>query len=316
MAKMTADTMIRTTGLTKDFGRLRAVEALNIEVKRGEAYGFLGPNGAGKSTTIRMLTGFLRPKDGAIEIMGKDMLRDPLAVKERVGIVPDQFGFYPLMNAREHLDFYGRLYGMEKKRLLARTDEVLGLVGLTERAKSRVGDYSHGMKQRLAIAQALLNEPEILFLDEPTTGLDPQGQYDTRQLIRKLHAGGLTIFVSSHLLNEVEDICTHVGIVKSGRLVAQDSIANLQGQLAKAKGVMVSVSVCRPGDIWPIIKGVPGVLGAEPSGPNAFVVKLDRREAIPDVARAIASSELGLWNFNEMQLSLEQVFLEMTGGVR
>jgi len=313
---MTAETMIQTTGLTKDFGRLRAVDGLNIEVKRGEAYGFLGPNGAGKSTTIRMLTGFLRPNIGSIEIMGKDMLRNPLAVKEKVGIVPDQFGFYPLMNSREHLDFYGRLYGMEKKRLLARTDEVLGLVGLTDRAKSRVGDYSHGMKQRLAIAQALLNEPEILFLDEPTTGLDPQGQYDTRQLIRKLHAGGLTIFVSSHLLNEVDDICTHVGIVKSGRLVAQDSIANLQGQLSKAKGVLVSVSVCRPGELWPIVKGVQGVVGVDPTGPNAFVVHLDRREAIPELARVVASSELGLWNFNEMQLSLEQVFLEMTGGAR
>ncbi len=313
---MNGETMIRTSGLTKDFGKLRAVDGLSLDVGRGEAYGFLGPNGAGKSTTIRMLTGFLRPSSGTMEIMGKDMLRDPLAVKEKVGIVPDQFGFYPLMNAHEHLDFYGRLYGMERGRRLARAEEVLGLVGLTERAKSRVGDYSHGMKQRLAIAQALLNEPEILFLDEPTTGLDPQGQYDTRQLIRKLHSEGLTIFVSSHLLHEVEDICTHVGIVKSGRVVAQDSIANLQGQLAKAKGVLVSVSVCRPGELWPFIKSVPGVLGAEPSGPNAFVVRLEKREAIPELAKAVATSELGLWNFNEMQLSLEQVFLEMTGGAR
>ncbi|MFH0816682.1 MAG: ABC transporter ATP-binding protein [Methanobacteriota archaeon] len=313
---MTADTMISTAGLTKDFGRLRAVEGVNVEVRRGEAYGFLGPNGAGKSTTIRMLTGFLRPSSGSIEIMGKDMLRNPLAVKEKVGIVPDQFGFYPLMNSYEHLDFYGRLYGMDRARREARTEEVLRLVGLTDRAKSRVGDYSHGMKQRLAIAQALLNEPEILFLDEPTTGLDPQGQYDTRQLIKKLHSEGLTIFVSSHLLHEVEDICTHVGIVKSGRLVAQDSIANLQGQLSKAKGVLVSVSVCKPGELWPFVKDVPGVLGVEPAGPNAFVVRLDRRDVIPEVARAVALSELGLWNFNEMQTSLEQVFLEMTGGAR
>lgn len=311
---MSNDVIIRTEQLTKRFKNLTAVDGLNIEVRKGQTYGFLGPNGAGKSTTIKMLTGFMRPTSGRIEIMGRDIVSKPAEVRAKVGIVPDQFGFYPLFDADEHLDFYGRLYGMRAADIRKRADELLPLVGLEERRKSRVGEYSHGMKQRLAIAQALLNEPDLLFLDEPTTGLDPQGQYETRKIICQLTKGGLTIFVSSHILSEVEEMCTHVGIVKFGRLVAQDSIASLSKQLSTAKGIRAYVGVTNPGELAPVLSSISGVKRVDRVGPQEFNVLVESREAIPQISKAVAASELGLWSIYEMQSSLEQVFLELTGG--
>jgi ABC-2 type transport system ATP-binding protein len=308
------DTIIRTEGLTKRFNHLTAVDSLAIEVKKGQTYGFLGPNGAGKSTTIKMLTGFMRPTAGHIEIMGKDIVSKPIEVRAKIGIVPDLFGFYPLFNADEHLDFYGRLYGMSLPRIRERADELLPLVGLEDRRKSRVGEYSHGMRQRLAIAQAILNEPEILFLDEPTTGLDPQGQYETRRIIGQLTKGGLTIFVSSHLLFEVEEMCSHVGIVKQGRLVAQDSIANLEQKLSAAKGIGLYLSVAKPGDLGKAVAGIAGIKRVQKTGPQEYMLTIETRDAIPAISRALANSEMGLWSISEQQSSLEQVFLELTGG--
>jgi ABC-2 type transport system ATP-binding protein len=313
---MDGDVVIRTKGLTKRFGKLTAVDNLDIEVRKGQTYGFLGPNGAGKSTTIKMLTGFMTPNSGRIELMGMDMVRNPSKVRERIGIVPDQFGFYPLLNAEEHLTFYGKLYGMPRRRLEERSRELLALVNLGERKKSRVGEYSHGMKQRLAIAQALLNEPDILFLDEPTTALDPQGQYETKQIINKLTREGLTIFVSSHILSEVEEMCTHVGIVNYGKLVAQDSIEHLRQKLAAAKGIRVALRVSRPGDLWKLLSGVGGITGLSQLNEYDYILNLEDRMAIPKISHAVACSDLGLWSINELQSSLEQIFLEITGGAQ
>ncbi|MEW5937771.1 MAG: ABC transporter ATP-binding protein [Candidatus Thermoplasmatota archaeon] len=311
---MTGEVAIRTRSLTKRFGKLMAVENLSIEVMKGQTYGFLGPNGAGKSTTIKMLTGFLRPTNGEIEVLGMDMVRNPPKARERIGIVPDLFGFYPLLNAGEHLAFYGKLYGMEKGKLDERIQEILSLVGLNERKSSKVGEYSHGMRQRLVIAQALLNEPEILFLDEPTSGLDPQGSYETRQIIKTLAREGMTIFVSSHILSEVEEMCTHVGIVNHGKLVAQDSIGNLQKRLSAAKGIFVDVRISKPGDIRPLLSGIPGISALEQFSQYDFRLRIEDRMAIPKISQSIACSDLGLWSITELHSSLEEIFLDITRG--
>jgi ABC-2 type transport system ATP-binding protein len=311
---MSDEVIIRTQGLTKDFGKLRAVDTLNLNVEKGQTYGFLGPNGAGKSTTIRMLTGFLKPTSGKIEIMGMDMLKNPLSVRERMGIVPDQFGFYPLLTADEHLKFYGKLYGMNPTDMQENIDKLIPLVGLEERREAKLGEYSHGMKQRMAIAQALMNDPDILFLDEPTTGLDPQGSFETRQMIKKLSEGGLTIFVSSHLLFEIQEIASHVGIIQSGRLIKQETIENIQAVTSSSGGITAFVMLDKPGDLQQLLSDMKGVTGVVAIDSKGFKVHLEGRELISQLSKKVANSEFGLASIYEMQTSLEQVFLELTGG--
>jgi ABC-2 type transport system ATP-binding protein len=311
---MTDEVIIRTLGLTKDFKTLRAVNDLNLEVKKGQTYGFLGPNGAGKSTTIRMLTGFMTPTAGSIELMGMDMLKNPCSVRERMGIVPDQFGFYPLMTADEHLKFYGDLYGMNPKDRDDNIDKLIPMVGLDERREAKLGEYSHGMKQRLAIAQALLNDPDLLFLDEPTTGLDPQGSYETRQLIKKLSQGGLTIFVSSHILPEIQEIASHVGIINRGILIKQDTIDNIMAATSQTGGVIIMVQVAKPGDLSTVLKDRDWVLGVQAVDSHGFRVSVTDRGRIPELSKMVANSEFGLFSIYEMQATLEQVFLDLTRG--
>jgi len=306
------EVIIRTQGLTKDFKKLRAVNNLNLEVKKGQTYGFLGPNGAGKSTTIRMLTGFMTPTSGSIELMGMDMLKNPCSVRERMGIVPDQFGFYPLMTADEHLKFYGDLYGMDPKHRDENIDELIPMVGLDERREAKLGEYSHGMKQRLAIAQALLNDPDLLFLDEPTTGLDPQGSYETRQLIKKLSEGGLTIFVSSHILPEVQEIASHVGIINRGILIKQDTIDSIMAATSQTGGVMILIQIAQPGDLTALLKDFDWVLGVQPIDAHGFRVSISDKAHIPELSKTVANSDFGMISIYEMQATLEQVFLDLT----
>jgi ABC-2 type transport system ATP-binding protein len=308
------EVIIRTQGLTKDFKKLRAVNNLNLDVKKGQTYGFLGPNGAGKSTTIRMLTGFMSPTSGSIELMGMDMLKNPCSVRERMGIVPDQFGFYPLLTADEHLKFYGDLYGMDPKDRDENIDNLIPMVGLDERREAKLGEYSHGMKQRLAIAQALLNDPDLLFLDEPTTGLDPQGSFETRQLIKKLSEGGLTIFVSSHILPEVQEIASHVGIINRGLLIRQDTIEKIMTTTSATGGIMMLIQIDRPGDLSVLLKDLDWVSGIQAIDAHGFRVSITDKSHIPELSKMVANSEFGMVSIYEMQATLEQVFLDLTRG--
>ena len=193
--------------LRKRYGETVALAGLDLQVARGEVFGFLGANGAGKTTFTKCVTGFVRPTSGEVEIMGVDAVKDPTLVAPHVGLVPDQYDFYSNLTGRQHLDFYGRLYGMPDEERKARIEEVLDLVRMQERADSRVKGYSHGMKQRICIAQAILHKPDLIFFDEPTNGLDPKGAYELREMIRGLSRDGTTVFLSSHILPEVEQVC-------------------------------------------------------------------------------------------------------------
>lgn len=213
-----------TEGLTKRFGKRTAVSNLNLIVNKGDIFGFLGPNGAGKSTTIRMLLSLIKPTHGTVTLFGKDVSHDR-SVLGRVGGLVERPDFYLYLSARRNLEIVGALYGgVAKKRI----DEVLELVGLKGRENDRVKSYSHGMKQRLGIAQALLVNPDLLILDEPTNGLDPQGMKEVRDLIRSLaHDRGMTVFLSSHLLHEVELIATRMAVIHLGELVTQGNVNEL-----------------------------------------------------------------------------------------
>ena len=220
-----APTILATHGLTKRFGHILAVDGLDMEVRRGDVFGFLGPNGAGKTTVIRLVLGLIHPTSGHVEVCGHRVPGELRGALRHVGAFVDDPTFYPLMSARRNLRLLGSMTGPVSEE---RIDEVLETVALSERADDRVGGFSHGMKQRLGIAQALLHSPELIVLDEPTSGLDPRGMKDVRELVRRLGATGTTVFLSSHLLHEVEQVCTRAVIINQGRLMVQGPVSDLR----------------------------------------------------------------------------------------
>lgn len=221
--------MILAEKLTKRYDNgFIAVSELQLHVKKGDIYGFLGPNGAGKTTTIRMLTGLLTPSEGNIRINGMDLHEHVTNIKQYIGVLPESHGYYDWMTGTEYLTLFAELYGIAKEKRKLRVAEVLELVGLYDKSHITVGQYSRGMRQRLGIAKAIVHEPAIIFLDEPTLGLDPQGQKDIQSIIRDLNTRHqITIFITSHLLKEISEICNRVAIVNRGKLVEEGEISTL-----------------------------------------------------------------------------------------
>jgi len=221
---------IETQGLSRSFGGVKAVVALDLRVGRGTFYGFLGPNGAGKSTTIKMLTGLLAPSAGVIRVLDRDM-SDPeaaLDAKRHVGVIPENLSLFDNLTAREYLTFVGRMHLMPRETVRARSEELLGLLGLDGEHKKLTLEYSHGMRKKLAMAAALLPNPDLLFLDEPFEGVDVVTSRVIRDLLAGFVARGSTVFLTSHVLEVVEKLCTHVGVIVRGELVEQDSMASIR----------------------------------------------------------------------------------------
>jgi len=226
--------VIRFEALHKVYGRLVAVESLTLEIERGSVFGFLGRNGAGKTTTIRMMMGLLEPTSGTVVLDGHDVRREPEAAKAVIGYLPDRPYLYDKLTGGEFLRFVGGLYGMPAPESRARADELLHDFALTAQGMELVETYSHGMKQRLALAAALIHRPRILVLDEPIVGLDPQGALELRRLLVRLADAGVTIFLSTHSLPVAEELCGRIGIIDHGRLVAVGSLDELRGRTARA----------------------------------------------------------------------------------
>jgi ABC-2 type transport system ATP-binding protein len=217
---------IKVQNLTRDYNGLRAVDGISFTVEPGEIFGFLGPNGAGKTTTIKMLTGQLRPTSGEAQVMGCDVVEEREQLKPQIGVVFDSQNIYERSSARDNLRFYARLYRIKK----ARVEEVLAQVGLTDRARDKVKTYSNGMKQRLVIARALLHKPKVLFLDEPTRGLDPNVARGIRAVVVDLAKQGMTVFLTTHYMEEADQLSDRVAIIDQGRIVALDTPENLKAE--------------------------------------------------------------------------------------
>jgi ABC-2 type transport system ATP-binding protein len=225
---MESQAVIETEGLTKKYGNQIAVNSLNLQIHKGEVFGFLGPNGAGKTTTLLMFLGLTEPTSGKVRVIGFDPTRNPFHVKKKVGYLPENVGFYDDMDAKQNLQYIARLNRIPDKVSAKKVNELLELVGLIEEAKKKVGTYSKGMRQRLGIAEVLVKEPELIFLDEPTIGLDPDGTNRMLDLILSLsREKNITIFLSSHLLDQVQRICDRVGIMIKGDMVAIGPIEEL-----------------------------------------------------------------------------------------
>jgi len=312
--------MIKVEGLTKRYARTVAVDDISFEIEKGQIVGFLGPNGAGKTTTMRVLTCFLPPTAGAANVAGFDVLKNPLEVKKRIGYLPETPPLYPEMEVDEYLTFVGRLKGIGRPELAKRIDEVCERCAIGDVRKKLVGKLSKGYRQRVGLAQAIIHNPEVLVLDEPTAGLDPKQIIETRELIKGL-AGDHTIILSTHILPEVEQTCQQVIIIAKGKLVATDSVSNLTNRLRGSEAVAVEVEA-RDGVIDPVVvrqrlEQVPGVsrviIKETREKRHGFEVEsLQGRPVRAELARTVV--EAG-WNLNELRplaLSLEEIFLQLT----
>jgi ABC-2 type transport system ATP-binding protein len=222
---------VEARGLTRYFDKKTAVDNLDLQVAEGEFYGFLGPNGAGKSTTINMLVGLLRPSAGQCLITGIDMWANPLDAKRRLGVLPDGTHLYQRLSAREFIRFSGTMYGVSKREVQQRGEELLDLLDLTDDADKLIIDYSHGMRKKTALAAAIIHNPRVLFLDEPFEGIDAISGRIIRDVLRRLRQGGTTIFFTSHILEVVERLCSRVGVIANGRLVAEGTMDELRAQV-------------------------------------------------------------------------------------
>lgn len=231
--------MLKVEQLSKSYDGKSIVDQLHLHIKAGEAYGLLGPNGAGKSTTIGMISGLIKPQSGSIMIGEVNMLQAPKQAQRYIGIVPQEIALYLKMTARENLMFWGRMYGLKGQQLKQRVAEVLQIIGLEDRANDKVGAYSGGMKRRVNIGAAILHEPQLLIMDEPTVGIDPQSRNHILQTVKQLNEQGMTIIYTSHYMEEVEYLCTRIGIIDHGKLLAEGSIEQLQQLVGNATTIHI-----------------------------------------------------------------------------
>ena len=243
MSSLPHEPAISTEGLWRRFGAVEAVRNVSLRVEAGQFFGFLGPNGAGKSTTIRMLTGRLEPTAGSIRLLGCDLARQPLEVKRQIGVVPEGLALFDRLTAPEYLNFAGRMYGLDRKTAAERTAGLLEFMGLADRPKTLIVDYSHGMKKKLALAAAVIHGPRVLFLDEPFEGVDAIAAGTLKAMLNRMIARGATIFLTSHVLEIVERLCSHVAIIDHGELAAQGSIDELRSGLTPRAGGVEKASL-------------------------------------------------------------------------
>lgn len=299
--------VLQTFDLTKRFGRLTAVDGLNLKVNRGDICGFLGPNGAGKTTTIRMILGLVKPSSGTVEICGIDPKENFLAAISKIGVVMDEPAFYQYLSAQKNLEILGRLSGGTSP---ARIDEVLDSVGLLSRKKDKVKTFSHGMRQRLAIAQALLHSPEILILDEPTNGLDPEGSREILSLIRNLtiHAEPrVTVMISSHLLEEVEQICNRASIIRGGKLLLEESVAELIREETHSAEITVSdIALAEE-----ILSGNDMVVSLDRTGESRLMVSINRDSSLSALNAFLVKNGAVPSSIIPRKKSLKEFFLEL-----
>ncbi len=303
--------MIELQNLTKLFGPIRAVDNLTLNVPRGVTIGFLGPNGAGKTTTIKILTNLITATSGRAIMNGIDVTTNPKRALANVGAVVETPEFYPYLNPVETLAYLGRLRGMGSKEISAKSKEVLAEVKLEEWRATRVGKFSKGMKQRLAIAQALLSEPEILILDEPTSGLDPRGMVEVREIIRGLKRKRYTIFMSSHLLGEVQETCDRAALIDKGKLLVYDSIENLKGLTKIAKIEIVTLTNATD-ELLATIKGLKNVGSVDRINSRTFIVTFEGSEAErAELLRAVQATGVEVSGFASVGLPLEMMYMDL-----
>jgi len=303
---------ISTKNLSKKYGSRFVLESLSLNVEKGSIYGFLGQNGAGKTTTIKLISGLSIPTQGQIFVDGMDLSSESEKVKQVLGLVPQDSGFYDERTALSHMVYYGRLKGLSKKESLEQSRVLLDQVGLGNEMFKKVGYFSHGMKTRLGIAQALLNSPEILILDEPTNGLDPVGIRQIRQILLECNNNGITIFLSSHNLLEIQEICTYVGILDKGKLIAESTIEKIRH--IESSGVITVGIYNLSSEIVHLIESLEFVIKTELKSEHTLEIFVNSNKDVkPEINKLIVESGGQVFKLIENSLSLEDAFLNATG---
>jgi ABC-2 type transport system ATP-binding protein len=307
-----SENLIEAEGLVKRYNGTAVVKGISFSVAQAEIFGLLGPNGAGKTTTILMLLGLSDVSDGKARVCGYDPVREPLAVKRRVGYLPDQVGFYDHLTAADNMRYMARLMGLQANEREAKIAEALDHVGLSGVADRRVATFSRGMRQRLGLAEILMKDAQIAILDEPTSGLDPQATLELLEIIRNLKHRGVTVVLSSHLLDRVQSVCDRVALFNQGRIVLMGTVAELGRQvLGGATYVDIEADGERLADR---LAGVPGVRGVEPTGPNTFRL-LAEGDVRPEAAAAVVSAGGRLRRLSVEEPSLEMIYTRYFQGV-
>lgn len=303
---------IEVLDLQKSYGENKAVQGVRFEVKQGEIFSLLGPNGAGKTTTISMLSCLLRPNDGDARIMGHSIRSDAMGVKSVLGVVPQEIALYEDLTARENLSFWGKMYGLRGSKLKLRVDEVLDIIGLRDRAKERVSKYSGGMKRRVNIGVALLHKPKVIYMDEPTVGIDPQSRRNILDSVVALKNEGMTVLYTTHYMEEAEELSNHIGIMDHGKLIA----CGTGEELVKLVGQQTRIDLTLNGDaanvmnLWRDIEGVSRV-----SAEDGLVTVLvtDSNLVLPHLFEAAAKLSIRITSVDIREPNLEAVFLHLTG---
>ena len=312
--------IIELRDLTKQYGDLTAVAGLNLDIEEGAVFGFIGPNGAGKTTTMRILTTLLRPTSGEARIAGHSVMADPRAVRRVIGYMPDFFGVYEDMKVWEYLDFFAACYDIPTATRPGMIGDLLALVDLGHKRDAYVETLSRGMKQRLCLARTLAHDPQVLILDEPASGLDPRARIEMRELLRELQRMGKTIFFSSHILSEVADICTSIGIIENGHLVASGNVEEMMSRLRAHRLITVRFVPGTEIDLEAVAAGLrdePGVLSAAIIPQSSSALRLDFNGGDADLSQFLAriiGRDLPVISFSEERGDLEDVFLQVTQG--
>ena len=296
--------ILQANNLVKKYGDLIAVNDVSFAIEEGEVFGLLGPNGAGKSTTIAMLSGLFPPTGGSAAIGGLDVVRDLGKVKQIIGVVPQDLALYPTLNARENVGFFGELYGLRGKALHARVDEVLGYVGMLERAKDQVKTYSGGMKRRVNLAAGLVNHPRLLFLDEPTVGVDPQSRNHIFESVERLNREqGMSILYTTHYMEEAERLCHRIGIIDRGKLIALGTPRKLIESLG---GGIIQLGLAAPDE--------PGAAPSPPDGKTILKIEASHgNDALLQVLHYCNEVDVDILSLDLLEPNLETVFLNLTG---
>ncbi|MBP7688171.1 MAG: ATP-binding cassette domain-containing protein [Thermoflexales bacterium] len=289
-----------------------AVRGVSFAIKQGEIFGFLGPNGAGKTTTISMLSSLLVPTSGTATVAGFDLIKQAANVKRHIGLVPQDLALYPTISARDNLNFFGRIYGLSGKVLKQRVDDALNMVGLFDRANDAVEKFSGGMKRRVNIAAGLLHQPDVLFLDEPTVGVDPQSRNFIFDNVEELNKRGLTVLYTTHYMEEAERLCDRVAIIDQGRIVALDTPAALQASIGGGM-VIVGVPDGVPAELDAELRAAPTVNAVSRIDHQIKVKALNTQAALVGVINAFNRNDITIRSLDVLEPNLETVFLELTG---
>ena len=313
--------IIQSTGLSKRYGKFTAVDDLSLEVPAGSIYGFVGPNGAGKTTTMRMLTTLSRPSEGEAWVAGQSIHHNRREVRRAIGYMPDEFGVYDDLRVWEYLDFFAACYDIPESERRPLVSDLLELVDLAHRREDMVDQLSRGMKQRLSLARTLAHDPKVLILDEPASGLDPRARVEVRELLVTLASMGKTVFFSTHILADVSEICSHIGIIEAGKMIIQGSMSEIRAELMANREIIITLADAETASrAQGILRSAPTVLDAEIMNPRGgrhqLLVKSDGDDAaVGALNQRLVTADILVLGFAEETRNLETMFMRITKGI-